>query len=506
MRGSGLILGWETGEPPVFGFSAGQSPPAGKNPIRFNGDGPLCCVAPTGSGKGRDFLIPILLTYPGPVVVLDPKGELSAVCGRARQAMGHRVGVLDPFGVTGRVSDRLNPFDLFLLPGSLLECDAEMLAAQFGEGHGVEKDPFWSDTATGINAGLIAYIASAKSAGERNLTALRSFLHDADLSYELAKLLDKGEGLTPFVREEFAAFLQHSAEKTRESVLSTATTFVKALGSEPVAKCLEDSTIALADIVAGKPLDVFITVPPEKLKSHRALIRLWVGTLITAVMRRKALPERKTLFVLDEAAQLSTFDPLLTAATLLRGYGLQLITVWQDLAQMKARYPQDWATILNNSAALLAFGFGHYGAAKEYAEVLGIEPRELAGLKNDEAVLAMRGEGTRKVGRLNYLKDELFAGMFDPDPYFERGPEIQPEEKAVDKPKTWVEKLERARQALRTSIAERKSRNPDDGDDRLFEAFIDMAEAIEEVGRLAQVPPIGKEKKPPRRKSEDREV
>ena len=123
----------------------------------------------------------------------------------------------------------------------------------------------------------------------------------------------------------------------------------------------------------GQPQSIFITVPPEKLTSHRCLLRLWVGVLLTTVMRRKRIPKQRTLFVLDEAAQLGTFDPLWRDDPA-RGFGLQLVMVWQDLAQIKSRYPADWATIVNNSAALLAFGFGHYHAAKEYADILGLDP------------------------------------------------------------------------------------------------------------------------------------
>lgn len=99
--------------------------------------------------------------------------------------MGHRVAVLDPFGVTGQPSDRLNPFDLFSLPGSLLECDTEMLTAQLGTGHGMDKDPFWSDNANGLVAGLIAHIASNNEPEARNLMALRELLYHEDLSYHL---------------------------------------------------------------------------------------------------------------------------------------------------------------------------------------------------------------------------------------------------------------------------------------------------------------------------------
>ena len=174
----------------------------------------------------------------------------------------------------------------------------------------------------------------------------------------------------------------------------------------------------------GAPLDIFIVIPPDKVISHAGLLRVLIGTLLTAIMRRSEVPDLRTLMIIDEAAQLGQeFAPLLTATTLMRGYGLRLVTAWQDLSQVKSRYKLDWQTILNNAGAIMAFGFGHYPGARDTAEFLGQDPAELLRLKPDEAILAVRDEGTRKITRLNYLKDEMFAGMADPNPYFrKRGP------------------------------------------------------------------------------------
>src|SRR4051812_4199702 len=73
---------------------------SGQAPLGYGGEGHLITVAPTGAGKGRSVIIPNLLSYDGPVVVTDPKGENFAVTARARRQMGHAVYKLDPFGVT----------------------------------------------------------------------------------------------------------------------------------------------------------------------------------------------------------------------------------------------------------------------------------------------------------------------------------------------------------------------------------------------------------------------
>ena len=308
----------------------------------------------------------------------------------------------------GAHTDRLNPLDLFSLPGAQLESDAEMLAAMLGDGHEFKSDPFWTDTAAGLVTGLIAHVASTDNPEKRSMSTIRKMLYADDVDYNLAVLLDKKEHGCQLAYDEIAAYLQICSDKTRPSVLSTARTFTRALNSAQVAACLEDSTISLAEIVAGQPLDVFITIPPEKLKSHRNMLKLLFGTLLTAVTRRKMIPPQRTFFVIDEAAALGKdFEPLLTACTLLRGYGLQVLTAWQDVAQMKSRYPTDWPTILNNASALLTFGAGHYAACKDLGELTGIDPKELMTMKPDQAVLSVRGEGVRIVRRMDYLKAVL---------------------------------------------------------------------------------------------------
>jgi type IV secretion system protein VirD4 len=414
----GVILGWDDGEGADFGFPQGPPAPRSEDPIVFEGDEPICVIAPTGAGKGRDFIVPNILSHDGPLIVVDVKGELSEVCARRRREMGFDVFVLDPFMQTRFKGARLNPFDVLDLPGSLLESDAEMLAAQMGEGKQFEKDPFWNDQASTLVAGLIMLAHSIKDQAECGPIRIVDYLFADEVVYDLAVVLDQiGEHLPKFACRAIAGFLQAAEQNTRPSILSTAQNYVQALGSEAVRACLTESTIKLDDVIAGKPLDVFIVIPPDKLKSHAALTRLWVGSLLTAVMRRREIPEKRTMMILDEASQLGTFEPLLTACTLLRGYGLQLVTVFQDVAQIKSRYPLDYSTILNNAGAILSFGHGHYNAAKDASEVLGVPLSEFLKMPKDKAVLSVRGEGIRMIRRCNYLQDAMFAGQFDPNPF-----------------------------------------------------------------------------------------
>jgi len=168
----------------------------------------------------------------------------------------------------------------------------------------------------------------------------------------------------------------------------------------------------------GRQLSIYIVIPPDKLDSHRALLRLWVGTLLTTITRRTSLPRQRTLFLLDECAQLGTLPILRQAITLLRGSGLQTWSFWQDFSQLRSLYPTDWQTILNNSGVIQIFGVSNHGMARECSEMTGQSPEVFDGLAREDAVVVRHGQGSIVCRRPDYLKDEAFAGMFDANPRF----------------------------------------------------------------------------------------
>jgi type IV secretion system protein VirD4 len=390
--------------------------------LNYAGDGHLMTVAPTGAGKGVGVIIPNLLTYPGSVIAIDIKGELSQVTARRRREMGQKVVVLDPFHQVsdGEHVDALNPFDLFSLPGADIESDAEMLSAQFGADHSFSTDRYWDDTGRGLTTGLIAHIASTSPPEERNPNTLRKYLYLDELDYNIATWLDKGEVVNPLARDEFIAYLSAPSDKTRPCIRTTACTYMKCLGSAGVARRLENSTFDLNELMDGKPVTVYLVIPPEKLESHRTVLRAWLAALLTAVLRRTKIPELRTLFLVDEAAQLGNMPLLKTAITLLRGYGLQCWTFWQDLGQLRQLYPNDWTTMVTNAAALQVFGMPRHGNSRTaWQEVLGDDARGLTEMPAGEMAVSFADTGIDRHRRANYLFDAEFEGLFDANKRFD---------------------------------------------------------------------------------------
>ena len=404
-----LLLGWN---------DAIAASPARSGAVTYGGDAPLLTCASTGAGKGRGVLIPTLLTYTGPIICIDIKGENYQVTQRRRREMGQQVVALDPFHLVTAHSDSLNPLDLLALPRSDVDSDAEMLASLLAVGNQYTKDPFWNTTANGLTSALIAHIASYPPK-DRHLGQLRGWLyHEHDMDYAIAKMLDENGVKSRMGRDQFIAYLAAPHEQTRPCIRTMACSYINALGSEQVVDALRASSFRLLDVFEGKPLSIYICIPPEKLDSHQALLRLWVGTLLTTVMRRKVMPPQRTLFLLDECAQLGTLPVLRQAITLLRGSGLVTHTFWQDLSQLRQCYPNDWESILNNSGMLQVFGITNHNMAKEWAELLGLRPQDLDQLAGGNTAVRRQGKGSLVCRRPDYLKDPIFAGLFDANQRF----------------------------------------------------------------------------------------
>jgi type IV secretion system protein VirD4 len=415
----GLPLGWNNAGSPSrsMGFFVSHRDAGQPELLLHDNDAHLLTVAPTGAGKGRSGVLPALLTYPGSTLTIDIKGENYLVAARRRRQMNHQVAALDPFRVVLPESAGLNPFDLFALPGSQADCDAEMLSELVAGGVPMmSKDPFWDITGRGLLTGLIGLTAEDDDPTRRHMgTVLDYLLHD-DVDYNLAVKLDTHKFQCALARQELAAYLGHEGDKCRPSVRSTAQTLVKSLGSQTVRHMLSKTTFDLESWLRGDKLDLFLIFPPDKLESHRALLRLLVGTLLVVLMRRSRMPAERTLLLIDEAAQLGRLAHLKTALTLLRGYGVTVWTFWQDLSQLRAAFDNDWETVLNNSGVVQVYGLANGRMAAACAEVLGMEPSELLRLAANDQVLLRAGEGPQVVRRVDYLTDALFAGLYDANP------------------------------------------------------------------------------------------
>ena len=127
---------------------------------------------------------------------------------------------------------------------------------------------------------------------------------------------------------------------------------------------------------------LFLCAPAHDQRRQRPLFTAVVQQVIEEAFelarRQGGRLERPLLVVLDEAAAIAPLAELDVLAATCASHGITLVTCFQDLAQLRARYAERAATVVNNhSTRVLLAGLADVAAA----ELLG----SLAGSAREEA-------------------------------------------------------------------------------------------------------------------------
>ena len=233
------------------------------------------------------------------------------------------------------------------------------------------------------------------------------------------------------------------ADKTWASILVTLRTDIAHLAGRSLARSLGGRGLDLEAIRRGDPVSLYLVFPPDKLRSHAPLFRTLVSGLLSVITSRMDRPAKRTLFLLDEIAQLGHLDQLVTAKTLLRGYGVQGWTFWQDLSQIQANYPRDWESIVNNCKVLQAFGCATPMMARAIADLHDIAPERLRELPREDMLVSIDGATPLVLRRPISWQDPALARDCDPSPFAPRHDQVRGPEGATRPKSTGLRKVRR---------------------------------------------------------------
>jgi len=215
----GLLIGYSLEADkhrPVMGFQFGEAIEDEDRdddmlePVLHTGDGHLITLARTGAGKGVGCIIPALLRYPGPAIVIDPKGENYQVTARRRRELGQKVLLLDPFGVTGEETGALNPLDLIdHRSPEAVDSAAQLAELIVTKQH--TQDPFWDSRAYSLITTMLLFVASGRPPVLRNLQEMHYLLNQTneDIDFTFKEIL---KSPLPAVRQGGSRSIARSAK------------------------------------------------------------------------------------------------------------------------------------------------------------------------------------------------------------------------------------------------------------------------------------------------------
>jgi type IV secretion system protein VirD4 len=319
---------------------------AGRHLLATESRHSVLVVGPSQSHKTSGFAIPAILEWAGPVVATSVKADLVAATIGWRREQG-RVFVYDPAGGSGFAGSSWSPLAAATTWAGARRAAHALCAAAREPGTGPPDAEFWYSTAAKLLAPLL--FAAALSGG--SMADVVRWVDEQEVEAVEAILLDIG---VPEALRAARASWQRE-ERQRSSVYTTAETVLEAFADPTVAAATGPVEIDPARLVGGGGDTLFVCSPAHHQARFRPLFTALVEEVVTAAFETAALRggplDPPLLLVLDEAANVAPIRELDGIASTAAGHGIQLVTIWQDLAQVVARYGARSGTVVNNHRA-----------------------------------------------------------------------------------------------------------------------------------------------------------
>ncbi|PPD13970.1 MAG: hypothetical protein CTY25_12095 [Methylobacterium sp.] len=361
-----------------------EGPEPNSRLVRYPIEGHGLTIAPTRSGKGVGFILPnILKGWTGPMVVIDPKAESVFVGGAAREAMGHKVHVLDPFGIIAersagrpeiwqpRALARYNPLDAIDrgddMPADISTlCEALLPPAKASSGSGGNGDHFRVGASRMI-MGAIAWVIRTMPRHAQHLGSVYDLISGPDLQATVEAWSRSDVGLCLSA----AGLLLGVSDKERGSFISTATNSLAWLEIPQLRRQVETSTCSLDEMIDGTA-DYFVCVPPHRLEQSRIWMRIWSTLPLAAALRKK--PKERVLLLIDEAPLIGRLDPILQAYRVAAGMGVSCWLISQSMPDLESEYGKEaFASLIANAEVLSFFEISHanHESAQKISAMIG---------------------------------------------------------------------------------------------------------------------------------------
>ncbi len=321
---------------------------AGTSRIAVESRHSVLVFGPTQSGKTTGLAIPAILEWPGPVVATSTKADLvdDTIGWRSRRGEVH---IFDPAHSTRYRGSGWSPLASAANWRGACRSGWDLaMAGKAAVGGHMSLADFWFNSAA---KSLAPYLLAAAHEG-RTIADVARWI-DAEERVDVLAVVRK---LSP------DAALAHEAtfrreERARSSLFQVMQQILAAYLDPVVAASAERSDINPTALVDGSSSTLYLTSPYLDQARLRPLFATVVRQVINAVYEQAAATGRPLdpplLLVLDEAANIAPVEDLATVASTSAAMGLQLVTVFQDLAQVRSRYGDATGTVINNHRATM---------------------------------------------------------------------------------------------------------------------------------------------------------
>jgi type IV secretion system protein VirD4 len=306
----------------------------------------VCVLGPTGSGKTVSVVVPTLLDWTGPAIVTSVKADVLDATESVRRGRGP-VFVFDPTNSTGRTCSTWSPLSSCTTWAGASQM-AGWLTEAAGVGIGGDAERFWTPLARKL-LGPLLFAAGTGGLGMADVVRWVDTQAEAEVR-ELLDALGVDEASNAFTASRMRP------GNTLGSVYATAEAVLDVYTDPQAAASADGCEIDPAALLDGNGT-LFLVAPAHAQAKLRPLFEALIMSVVREAQNRAQLGspvDPGLLLLLDEAGNVAPLRDLPAIASTGRGQGIQLVSVWQDLGQIKDRYGRLANTVLTNHRGLVA--------------------------------------------------------------------------------------------------------------------------------------------------------
>lgn len=361
-------------------------------------------LGPTQTGKTTGLAIPAILEWQGPVIAASVKNDLVRETYKWRKTKG-RVQLFDPTRATGYEYEDVragwSPLSAAQDWGGARKVSEWLCSSAKGDGSNLQDADFWYSAAEKL---MSPYLFAAAQ-GRRDMGEVVRWI-DANEEAEVMGILARA-GIEEAALA-FAASMRRD-ERARSSIFTTAETILQAYGDPLVVESAMSPEIFPEKLFDGGHNTLYICAPSHEQKRLQTIFTAMLSQMIShayeiAGKNNKPI-DPSLLLVIDEAANIAPLKELDAIASTCSGIGIQLVTVFQDMAQIEARYSTRARTVVNNHRAKVVLsGISDPSTLEYVTKICGEE-------EVDQSSMTIGGTGERSTTESRQQRSLASAGF-----------------------------------------------------------------------------------------------
>ena len=374
-------------------------------------------VGATRSGKGINCIIPTELSWPGSMIVFDPKSEGWGITSNFRSRFSYTFK-FEPERPDESV--HYNPL-LAIRRGKYTMADVQDLAFILMPDIEGATDPFWNTEGRRLFSTLCAYVLYCMPMEKRNFASVYGIFSNKSVAEEeggdkggvkvylnhYAKAIDtyiEENAITPAEQEIWDNLPDEEKDKKRNeheakldaddidalrgiqrdllyfancedkqlnSVISTTMSNLVTISDPNVQAVTDRSDFCMEDFMdLEHPMSLYLCCSLASIKRLAPLMKVFYEQAITLLTRELKKHPHKLLLIFDEFRQMGKMEIVERALALSAGYGVICCIVIQSYDQLKTIY-QSEAIFLDNFGYQVILSVQHPDSLKRVEDMLG---------------------------------------------------------------------------------------------------------------------------------------